>query len=496
MASEGNSSASDKVFFVIYEKEEKSFSTVHHTDVIYDDHVKINDAVTFFWCKKKHEGIIRFMSDTYEDCVKESLRLNSEEKKKEQKKEDFFHASEPRKAKIKCREGCRKITNKRKISNSIRELPKSKKKESARAKANNTVDRELLNLTKKKSLMPTALSKKKEKDMSHMFHDENDHLTESEEGNIVELSSSSDTKTLVSSDTENGSNKENNDSVSTDESSCSSSDEHTKEENTISESKKLRSLAAQLATKFDIQTLEKLVSLGPKAALMQHNSRPENELIASMGSDDSKIARSEPQSKHSESTEMSKTENEVEMHDIQSPESEPVDKSQLGLINSNSNIMQTLKAGCVNNTVPKIKISGLNNMFSEDMFLVKDPALGTALNEVKSIYCLQEKYIQAENATSATMAGRRLLDGVFTPEALSVCSLSGMPPRGKGKLAYADKSLIKPYLCPKAVTAIIDKALKFQKIKHWHPKKDSSQIRQAMAVRINEVASKYAKEDP
>ncbi|XP_036149381.1 uncharacterized protein LOC118647833 [Monomorium pharaonis] len=94
-------------------------------------------------------------------------------------------------------------------------------------------------------------------------------------------------------------------------------------------------------------------------------------------------------------------------------------------------------------------------MFSGDMFLVKDPMLGITLNEAKSLYCLQDKYTQAENATSATMADRRLLDGVFTPKALSICSLSGMPSRGKGKLAYANKSLIKPYLCPKAVTAII-----------------------------------------
>ncbi|XP_011688635.1 PREDICTED: mitochondrial import receptor subunit TOM70-like [Wasmannia auropunctata] len=136
-----------------------------------------------------------------------------------------------------------------------------------------------------------------------------------------------------------------------------------------------QSLAAQLTTKFDIQTLEKLISLiEPNVALMQHNSRSENKL-----------------------------------------------------------------------------------MFFNDMFLVKNPALGTALNKAKSIYCLQEKYIEAENATSATAASRRLLDGVFTPEALSVCSLSGMPPRSKGKLAYADKSLIKPCLCPNAVTAIIDK---------------------------------------
>ncbi|XP_072762598.1 uncharacterized protein [Anoplolepis gracilipes] len=224
---------------------------------------------------------------------------------------------------------------------------------------------------------------------------------------------------------------------------------------------------------------------------MQHSSRSGNEIIARTESDnESKISRSEFQRKHLESAQISGAKIEIKMS--QSFESEPIDKSQLKLSNNNTNTnTQILNSDCIKNMFPKIKISGLNNMFSEDMFLVKDLALEIALNDAKSIYCLQEKYIQAENATSATMAGRRLLDGVFTSEALSICSLSGLPPRGKGKLAYANKSSIKPYLCPKAVTAIIDKVLQFQSIKHWHLKKDSIQIRQAMAVRINEVASQY-----
>ena len=65
MTSEENSTANDKLFFAIYEKEERFFSTVHHTDVIYDDHVKIGDVVTFFWCKNKHEEIICYINDTY-----------------------------------------------------------------------------------------------------------------------------------------------------------------------------------------------------------------------------------------------------------------------------------------------------------------------------------------------------------------------------------------------------------------------------------------------
>lgn len=61
-------SANDKLFFVIYVEEEESFSTVHHTDVIYNDHVKIGDVVTFFWCKKKHEGTICYIGGMYISC--------------------------------------------------------------------------------------------------------------------------------------------------------------------------------------------------------------------------------------------------------------------------------------------------------------------------------------------------------------------------------------------------------------------------------------------
>lgn len=55
------------------------------------------------------------------------------------------------------------------------------------------------------------------------------------------------------------------------------------------------------------------------------------------------------------------------------------------------------------------------------------------------------------------MAASRLVDGVFIVEALQAYSISGMPPRGKGKAAYIEKTNIKPYLCPKAVKAIIGK---------------------------------------
>lgn len=62
-------------------------------------------------------------------------------------------------------------------------------------------------------------------------------------------------------------------------------------------------LAAQLATKFDIKTLQKLASLESKAVLMQHNTRLESEIIDN-SDDESKTSKSEPlQNKYLGSTE-------------------------------------------------------------------------------------------------------------------------------------------------------------------------------------------------
>lgn len=63
----------------------------------------------------------------------------------------------------------------------------------------------------------------------------------------------------------------------------------------------------------------------------------------------------------------------------------------------------------------------------------------------------------ADAATTATMVARRLLEGVFTEEACCTCSVSGLPPRGKGKVAYKNASAIKPSLDQKAVKAIVSK---------------------------------------
>lgn len=57
------------------------------------------------------------------------------------------------------------------------------------------------------------------------------------------------------------------------------------------------------------------------------------------------------------------------------------------------------------------------------------------------------------------MAGRRLIEGVFTPEALLSCTVSGLPPRGKGKAAYSDPNSVKGFLDMDGVDAIIGESL-------------------------------------
>lgn len=133
-------------------------------------------------------------------------------------------------------------------------------------------------------------------------------------------------------------------------------------------------LASQLATKFDIQTLEKLLSLDQKLLSVEHNSppRPENKIIThnqTESDNDCEIPRSEFQSKHLDSIQMSEAQNEIKTSGPQSSELETTDKIQLTIDT------QIVKSDSTNNTFSKIKISGLNNMFSGDMFLVKDPAL-------------------------------------------------------------------------------------------------------------------------
>lgn len=80
---------------------------------------------------------------------------------------------------------------------------------------------------------------------------------------------------------------------------------------------------------------------------------------------------------------------------------------------------------------------------------------GTLIGD--DVYCMSKIYRAAEESNSATKAVRRLLEGVFTLESLLHCTVFGLPPRGKGRQAYADRSSIKKVLEPSGVDAIIGK---------------------------------------
>lgn len=76
-----------------------------------------------------------------------------------------------------------------------------------------------------------------------------------------------------------------------------------------------------------------------------------------------------------------------------------------------------------------------------------------------NVYCSQTQYERAEMASSATMYARRVIEGVFTLDALQKCSVSGLPPRGKGRDSYKNAGSVKPYLDPKGVNAIVCKSI-------------------------------------
>ncbi|KAK3915679.1 HEAT repeat-containing protein 6 [Frankliniella fusca] len=134
------------------------------------------------------------------------------------------------------------------------------------------------------------------------------------------------------------------------------------------------------------------------------------------------------------------------------------------------------------------KVHGEMNKFKGTMYLF--PSLTEDAVSVfdTEINCCSTWWARAENANTATAVARRLCEGVFTREALLSCSVSGLPPRGRGKAAYeSDYSLVKPFLCPKAVNAIVCQAMTWQKQKHFVKRNDAAQIRQAMQVKMNDL---------
>ncbi|KAK3922578.1 Zinc finger protein Pegasus [Frankliniella fusca] len=138
-----------------------------------------------------------------------------------------------------------------------------------------------------------------------------------------------------------------------------------------------------------------------------------------------------------------------------------------------------------------------SNCFDMDRMFIHncESDLAVEVHEKTGIYCGANEYALADGASSATAVARRLMGGVFTLEALDSCFVTGLPPRGKGRLAYQDKQNIKPYLCPKGVNAIVCRAIFLQKMKHFTAKKDASQIRSAMGIKLNEIQQNSLKEN-
>ncbi|KAK3924569.1 Putative BEN domain-containing protein B1 [Frankliniella fusca] len=134
------------------------------------------------------------------------------------------------------------------------------------------------------------------------------------------------------------------------------------------------------------------------------------------------------------------------------------------------------------------KVHGEMNKFKGTMYLfpsLMEDAVSVFDTEIN---CCLTWWARAENANTATAVARRLYEGVFTREALLSCSVSGLPPRGRGKAAYeSDYSLVKPFLCPKAVNAIVCQAMTWQKQKHFVKRNDAAQITQAMRVKMNDL---------
>lgn len=79
---------------------------------------------------------------------------------------------------------------------------------------------------------------------------------------------------------------------------------------------------------------------------------------------------------------MFEAKNTVETSVLQFSETESADKAQEGPSYSNIDTMQASKPDCVKTIVPGIKIPGLSNIFTGDMFLVKDTTLVSTVHHI------------------------------------------------------------------------------------------------------------------
>ncbi|XP_034256394.1 trichohyalin-like isoform X4 [Thrips palmi] len=111
--------------------------------------------------------------------------------------------------------------------------------------------------------------------------------------------------------------------------------------------------------------------------------------------------------------------------------------------------------------------------------------------EGTGVFCNGVEYKIAETRTSATAVARRLMDGVFTSEAMATCSLTGIKARGRAKVR-----IDRPTLDPKGTKAIIEQALLWQETKNWSQKQTPIMIRTAMSCRVSEIKAMKRAEKP
>ncbi|XP_052123380.1 uncharacterized protein LOC127749405 [Frankliniella occidentalis] len=100
------------------------------------------------------------------------------------------------------------------------------------------------------------------------------------------------------------------------------------------------------------------------------------------------------------------------------------------------------------------------------------------------IYCHKEVLKEAlSKSTNCNHIARRLLVGVFKPESLENCTLTGQEwragPAGEKKSAEA--------LCKSAVTAIIDYAKSAAVQRKWKVPKADGTIKHSMSCRLGEI---------
>ncbi|KAK3924424.1 Halomucin [Frankliniella fusca] len=109
---------------------------------------------------------------------------------------------------------------------------------------------------------------------------------------------------------------------------------------------------------------------------------------------------------------------------------------------------------------------------------------------VDDIYCHKEVVRDAlAKSTNVCHIARRLLVGVFKPESLQSCTLTGQEWRASGDKSKSSEGLYRP-----AVNAIIEYARTAATARKWKVPKENSKIKHSMACRLCEIKSLIKKD--